>query len=165
MNAANQVYVPSKLMDKEIPSAILSFLDGNNLPSKPTTIIRLSTVNEEGWSHASLLSVGEVLALPNARIRFAIFPRASTTANLLRNGRVTMDIPFDKGVCEMRMRAKQLNQEIEGVPLTFFEAQIESIRHLFSTYADVLSGEAFSLHEPQTVFERWDRQIAALRSL
>ncbi len=92
--------------------------------------IRLSTVNEEGWPHSSLLSVGEVLALPNAKIRFAISARASTTANLLRDGRLTMVIPFEKGVCEMRMRVQQINQEVEGVPLTFFEAQIESIRHL-----------------------------------
>ena len=166
MNEAHQVYVPPKPIDaKEIPSAILSFLDGNNLPSKPTTAIRLSTVNEEGWSHASLLSVGEVLALPNARIRFAISPRSSTTANLLRDGRVTMVVPFEKGVCEMRMRSQQINREIEGVPLTFFEAHVESIRHLVAAYADVVSGETFSLHEPQAVFERWDRQIAALRSL
>lgn len=166
MNAANQVYVPPKPIDpKEMPSAILSFLDGNNLPSKPMNAIRLSTVNEEGWAHASLLSVGEVLALPNAKIRFAISGRSSTTANLLRDGRLTMVIPFEKGVCEMRMRSQQIDKKIEGVPLTFFEAQIESIRHLVSAYADVVSGETFSLHEPQAVFARWDKQIAALRSL
>ena len=166
MNEANQVYVPPKPIDaKELPSAIRSFLDGNNLPSKPMNAIRLSTVNEEGWAHASLLSAGEVLALPNAKIRFALSPRSSTTANLLRDGRVTMVIPFEKGVCEMRMRAQPINKEVEGVPLTFFEAQIESIRHLVSAYADVVSGETFSLHEPDAVFERWYRQIAALRSL
>jgi hypothetical protein len=65
---------------------------------------------------------------------------------------------------EMRMRAQQINQEIEGVPLTFFEARVESIRQHVATYADVLSGVTFSLHEPQTVFARWE-QIAALRSL
>jgi Pyridoxamine 5'-phosphate oxidase len=167
MNEAHQVYVPPKPIDaKEIPSAIRSFLDGNDLPSKPMNAIRLSTVNEEGWAHASLLSVGEVLALPNAKIRFAISPRSSTTANLLRDGRLTMVIPFEKGVCEMRLRSQQINnQEIEGVPLTFFEAQVESIRHLVSAYADILSGETFSLHEPHAVFARWDKQIAALRSL
>jgi hypothetical protein len=122
-------------------------------------------VNEEGWAHASLLSVGEVLALPNAKIRFAISPRSSTTGNLLRDGRLTIVIPFEKGVCEMRLRAQQIHREIEGVPLTFFEAQVESIRHLVAAYADVVSGETFSLHEPQAVFERWDRQVAALRSL
>jgi Pyridoxamine 5'-phosphate oxidase len=161
-----EVQVPPKPIDaREIPSAILSFLDGNNLPSKPTIAIRLSTVNEEGWAHASLLSVGEVLALPNARIRFAISPRSSTTKNLLRDGRLTMVVPFEKGVCEMRMRSQQIDEEIEGVSLTFFEARVESIRYLVATYADVLSGETFSLHESQAVFERWDRQIAALRSL
>lgn len=166
MNEANQVYVPPKPIDpKEIPSAIRSFLDGNDLPSKPMNAIRLSSVNEEGWAHSSLLSVGEVLALPNAKIRFAISPRSSTTANLLRDRRLTMVIPFEKGVCEMRMQTQQINKEIEGVPLTFFEAEIKSIRHLVSAYADVLSGETFLLHEPHAVFERWDRQIAALRSL
>ncbi|BAU12999.1 hypothetical protein LEP3755_35350 [Leptolyngbya sp. NIES-3755] len=166
MNEANQVYVPPKPIDpKELPSAIRSFLDGNNLSAKPMNAIRLSTVNEEGWAHASLLSVGEVLALPDAKIRFAISPHSSTTTNLLRDGRVTMVIPFDRGVCEMRLRSRPIHKEIEGIPLSFFEAQIESIRHLVSAYADVESGETFSLHEPQAVFGRWDRQIAALRSL
>lgn len=166
MNEANQVYVPPKPIDpKEIPSAIRSFLDGNNLPAKPMNAIRLSTVNEEGWAHASLLSVGEVLALPNAKIRFAISPRSSTTANLLRDGRLTMVIPFEKGVCEMRMRSQQIDKAIKDIPLSFFEAHVETIRHLVSAYADVLSGETFSLHEPDAVFARWDRQIAALRSL
>jgi hypothetical protein len=68
-------------------------------------------------------------------------------------------------MCEMRMRAQQINKEIEGVPLTFFEAQVESIRQHVATYADVLSGVTFSLHEPHAVFARWDKQIAALRSL
>ncbi len=40
MNEANQVYVPPKHIDaKEIPSAILSFLNGENLPSKSTAAI------------------------------------------------------------------------------------------------------------------------------
>lgn len=166
MNEAHQVYVPPKHIDaKEIPSAILSFLDGNNLPSKSTTAIRLSTVDKEGWPHASLLSAGEFLALPNGRIRFAIFPKSSTAGNLLRDGRLTLTVPFEKGMCEMRMRAQQINKEIEGVPLTFFEAYVESIRQHVARYADVLSGVTFSLHEPHAVFARWDRQIAALRSL
>jgi hypothetical protein len=76
-----------------------------------------------------------------------------------------MVIPFEKGVCEMRMRSQQIDQEIEGEGSAFFEAHVESIRHLVAAYADVVSGETFSLHEPQAVFERWDRQIAALRSL
>ncbi len=166
MNEAHHVYVPPKPIDAmQIPSAILSFLDGNDLPSKSTSAIRLSTVDEEGWPHASLLSVGEVLALPDAKIRFAIFPKSSTTANLLRDGRLTLTVPYEKGMCEMRMRAQHLNKEIEGVPLSFFEAEVLSIRQHVAVYADVLTGVTFSLHEPQAVFARWDKQIAALRSL
>lgn len=166
MNEAQHVYVPPNPIDaKEIPSAILSFLNGENLPSKSTTAIRLSTVDKEGWPHASLLSVGEVLALSNGRIRFALFPKSSTTGNLLRDGRLTLTVPFEKGMCEMRMRAQQIDKEIEGVPLTFFEAYVESMRQHVAVYADVLSGVTFSLHEPDAVFARWDKQIAALRSL
>ncbi|MGF1936327.1 MAG: hypothetical protein RM347_018390 [Nostoc sp. ChiQUE02] len=33
-------------------------------------------------------------------------------------------------------------------------------RQHVAVYADVLSGVTFSLHEPQAVFARWDKQIA-----
>lgn len=166
MSEANHVYVPPKPIDaNKIPNEVFSFLNGENLPFKSGAAIRLSTVDKEGWPHASLLSVGEVLALPDGRIRFAIFPKSTTTENLLRDGRLTLTVPFEKGMCEMRMRAQQINREVEGVPLTFFEARIESIRQHVATYADVLSGVTFCLHDPQTVFARWDKQIAALHSL
>jgi hypothetical protein len=61
--------------------------------------------------------------------------------------------------------SKPIDREIEGVPLTFFETNVESIRHLVAMYADVMSSETSSLHESQAVFGRWHRQIAALRSL
>jgi hypothetical protein len=35
---------------------------------------------------------------------------------------------------------------------------------MWRPYADVTSGITFSLHEPQAILRRWERQIAALRA-
>ena len=52
---------------------------------------------------------------------------------------------------------------IDDLPLTVFEGRIESLRQHVSTYADVVTGATFSLHEPEVALTRWRRQIAALR--
>jgi hypothetical protein len=48
--------------------------------------------------------------------------------------------------------------------LAFFEAEVETVRQHIAPYADVTGGITFSLHEPQAVLPRWQRQIAALRA-
>jgi hypothetical protein len=165
MEEANHVYVPPPHTNAgQIPDALVSYLDGNDLANKVGSALRLSTVDSDGWPHAALLSPGEVLALDSRRIRIAMFPKSGTAENLRRDGRLTLTLPFEKGLCEMRMRAHQIKKEVEGVPLHFFEATVEDVRKHVVPYADVLTGVTYSLHEGQTVLERWSRQIAALRS-
>ena len=44
------------------------------------------------------------------------------------------------------------------------EAEVETTRIHRAPYATVTSGTTFALNEPQAVFGRWQRQIAALRA-
>jgi Pyridoxamine 5'-phosphate oxidase len=107
---------------------VLSFLNGEELLSK-TQALRLSTVDAEGWPHAALLSAGDTLALPNGRIRFAIFANSGTAANLVRDGRLTLSLSLDGGMCELRLRARTCGQgSTQEVPLAFFEAEVERVR-------------------------------------
>ena len=70
-------------------------LDGSDLLEK-TQALRLSTINTCGWpGAASLLSAGDMLAMPDGRIRFVIFAQSATAANLARDGRVTMTLVLD----------------------------------------------------------------------
>ncbi len=106
-----------------------------------------------------------MLALPGGRIRLAIHPGSSTAANLARDGRLTLTMPVGRGLCELWMHAKELDVKSADVPLAFFEAGLRNVRYHEAPYADVTSGVTFSLHDPEAVLERWQKQIAALRQV
>jgi hypothetical protein len=165
MSHTEHAYTPPRMLPAhEIPTGVLSFLNGEDLLSK-TQALRLSTVDAEGWSHAALLSAGDVQALPNGRIRLAIFANSGTAANLVRDGRLTLSMSLDGGMCELRLRARQCGQGPQELPLAVFEAEVERVRVHVAPYADVTSGISFALHDPSAVLARWQRQIAALRAL
>ena len=159
------MYAPPRVLSgNDIPVGVLHYLNGEDLLSK-TQALRLSTVDADGWPKAALLSPGDVLALPNGRLRLAIFAGSGTAANLLRDGRLTLSMSLDGGMCSLRMRARKCSQDMPELSLAFFEAEVERVRMHIAPYADVTSGISFTLHEPTAVLERWDREIAALRAV
>ena len=160
----HHVYMPPRIIPaEEIPEGVLSFLNGEDLLSK-TQALRLSTVDAEGWPHAALLSAGDAVALSNGRLRFAIYPHSGTAANLVRDGRLTLSLSLDGGMCELRMRARKCGDGTREVPLAFFEAEVDHVRMHVASYADVTCGIGFALHDPSAVLDRWQRQITALRA-
>jgi hypothetical protein len=84
---------------------------------------------------------------------------------LVRDGRLTLSMSLDEGMCELRMRARKCGQGPQELPLAFLEAEVERVRMHVAAYADVTSGISFALHEPSAVLARWQRQLAALRAL
>jgi hypothetical protein len=88
---------PQDASGKDLPTEVADYLDGTDLLAK-TQALRLSTNDQEGWPRASLLSAGDMLALPSGRIRFVIHPSSGTTTNLLRDGRVTLTLSMDGGM-------------------------------------------------------------------
>ena len=166
MTPTEHVYSPPRTLPAhDLPAGVRRFLDGEDLLSK-TQALRLSTVDAEGWPHAALLSAGDVLALPNGRIRLAIFANSGTAANLVRDGRLTLSLALEGGMCELRLRARRCGEgSTQEVPLAFFEAAVERVRMHVASYAEVTSGISFALHDPSAVLARWQRQIAALRAV
>jgi hypothetical protein len=162
MKEAAHTYVPPRI-EAATPPPVAHYLDGTNLLQK-TQALRLSTIHPAGWPHAALLSSGEMLILPSGRLRFVIFPDSTTTANLMRDGRLTVSLALDEGIWEMRLKARRLARTSPDVPLAFFEAELESARLHQAPYAAVTSGITFALHEPDAVLPRWQRQITALRA-
>jgi len=146
-----------------VPEEVARYLDGTDLLAK-TQALRLSTVDASGWPHAALLSAGDMLALPSGHLRFVIFPQSATAANLTRDGRLTISLSLEGGMCEMRLRTRRLAYSAPDVPLAVFEAEVEAARWHAAPYADVTGGITFALHDPQTVLQRWQRQIAVLRA-
>jgi len=147
----------------EMPAALARYLDGTDLVNK-TQALRLTAVDAEGWPHAALLSAGDALVMPSGRIRFFLFPQSGMTANLEREGRLTITLSIDKGMCEVRLRCRRLAHKPADVPLALFEAEVQSVRNHVAPYADVTGGVTFFLHDPEAVLPRWQRQIAALRA-
>ncbi len=163
MSEAEHIYAPPVTAANAVPTEVARYLDGTNLLAK-TQALRLSTIDAAGWPHAALLSAGDMVALPSGRVRFVLFPQSATTANLARDGRVSLTLALDGGMCELRMHARRLAQSPPDVPLAFFEAEVETARTHVAPYADVTSGITFALHDPQAVLPRWQRQIAAMRA-
>lgn len=164
MSEVEHVYTPPHTATAiAVPAEVARYLDGTDLLAK-TQALRLSTVDPAGWPHAALLSAGDMLVLSSERIRFALFPQSTTVANLMRDGRITITLALDGGMCEMRLRARPLAHSSPDVPLAFFEATVETTRVHVAPYAAVVSGITFELHDPQAVLPRWQQQIAALRA-
>ena len=162
MKEAEHAYKAPATSSK-IPAGVVHYLDGNELLTK-TQALRLSTVDAEGWPHSAVLSAGDMVVMPSGRIRLALFPQSSMASNLEREGRLTMTLALDEGICELRLRARRLAHSTPDVPLAFFEAEVETVRQHVAPYASVTGGITFALHDPEAVLPRWRRQIAALRA-
>jgi hypothetical protein len=163
MSEDKHVYTPPRSAANAVPTEVARYLDGTDLLSK-TQAMRLSTVDPSGWPHAALLSAGDMVVLSPERIRFALFPESATVANLIRDGRITITLALDGGMCEIRLRARPLAHSFPDVPLAFFEATVETTRVHVAPYAAVVSGLTFELHDPQAVVPRWQQRIDALRA-
>jgi len=165
MSNAENVYTPPHVLSgSDIPASVLNYLNGEDLLSK-TQALRLSTVDADGWPKAALLSAGDVLALPNGCLRLAIFASSGTAINLERDGRLTLSLALDGGMCSLRLRTRKCRQGMPEFSLAFFEAEIERVRMHRAPYADVTGGISFALHEPSAVLNRWQRQITALKAV
>ena len=160
--AAHSYNPPDAASTTSLPSEVANYLDGTDLLAK-TQALRISTVDAEGWPHASLLSAGDMVAMPSGRIRFVVFAQSTTSANLLRDGRVAMTLSLDGGMCELRMRCRRLAQTLPDNPLACFEAELVESRMHRAPYATVSGGVTFALHEPQSVLQRWQKQIETMR--
>lgn len=154
-------YAAPSAYGAQLPPALQRYLDGNDLEQK-TQALRLASVDADGWPHAALLSAGEMLALSPQQLRFALVAQSTTAANLARDGRAVLTLALERGLCELRLQVRRLSPD-DG-PRAQYEGTVEAVRTHVAPYADVTSGIAFRLHQPEAVLPRWQRQLAALRT-
>ena len=106
MTEAEHRHTPAReTTSSEVPVEVARYLDGTDLLAK-TQALRLSTIDAAGWPHASLLSAGDMVTMPSGRIRFALFAKSGMAANLARDGRLTLTLSIDGGMCELRLKAR-----------------------------------------------------------
>ncbi|MEM5314501.1 hypothetical protein [Paraburkholderia sp. JHI869] len=147
-----------------LPAALVRELDGDHLEARLADALRLSTVSEDGWPHGAQLSAGEILAVNATTLLVALWPQSSTTANLVRDGRLTLSLVHDGALLEIRARSHAVAQRQTALELSVFRVEIESVTEHRAKYAEVLSGVTFRLYEPEQVLTRWREQIAMLRA-
>lgn len=148
-----------------LPSGLLALLDGSLPVSHRHQAIRLSSVGSNGWPYAAQLSVGEIIALSPQQLRFAIWPGSTTTANLTREGKMTLALVDDGAVIEIQALAQKRDETITDLQLTVFDAAVQQVVIHRAPYATVTSGVTFSLKDEAVAIARWQQQIAQLKAL
>src|SRR6202049_4655439 len=159
---SDQIYQPPTwIATSFMPDEIRDFLNGDDLERKLSQAVRISTVSEDGWPHAAMLSAGEMLALDAFEVAMLLYDGSNTSRNLARGGRLTLPLPLDHGLCEMRLRDSE--ETARATPLLHCvgggcaAASVPLCRCRF--------GVTFRLHDPTSVLARWSRQIETLRGL
>src|SRR5262249_61427655 len=105
----------SRDLGSELPEALLSLLDGHDLPARLGKAILISTVDAQGWAHPALLSYGEVVAVDARRLRLALYGSSGTSGNLRRCGRVTLCL-VEEGMAYY-LKPKTVEQPTAALPL------------------------------------------------
>ncbi len=145
-----------------LPLALITLFDGNRLEEKTAISAMLATIDLQGWSHASFLSAGEVLAHDDHRLGLLLWPTSTTAANVVRSGRATLFTAAEGAVWEARLAIEKAGAARDGEPQAFHGETILMRRHA-APYAQVTSMIGFQLHDPASAIARWHDQIQRLR--
>ena len=150
---------------KALPAGLVTYYDGAKLSERVGEAIYVTTIDQDGWPHASLLSVGEILALDATHLNLAFCSNGSPAKNIERNGKVSLSMVHEGALWEIILDAKPVSGTEPGAKLVMFKAQVTKARIHRVDYADVLSSVTYSLHDKAAVIDRWKHQIADLRAL
>jgi len=151
--------------DTSLPADLLTLLDGSLPASHLHQALRLSSVGSSGWPYAAQLSLGEAVALSPQRLRFALWPGSTTTANLIRDGKMTLALVFDGAVFEIQALAEKREEVITDLQLTVFDAEIRQVIAHRAPYATVTQGVSFVLKDEAAATARWRQQVIELKTL
>jgi hypothetical protein len=161
---AEHIYQPPR-KEAELSTDLINYLDGTKLRERIGSGIRLTTIDEDGWPHAALLSVGEVLATDPNHICFVISPHSTTTRNIERTGRLSMSIVYEGSMLEIRLLAKRSGDAGTGHNTAIFQADVLTVQVHSVPYAELLTGVTYRLKEPDVIVQRWEEQIGVLRAV
>ncbi len=160
----------SRDLGNNLPGAVLSLLDGHDLPPRLGKAILISTVDAQRWAHPALLSYGEVVAIDARRLRLALYGSSGTSGNLRRFGRLTLCF-IEEGMAYY-VKARAVEQQTAALPpaLTRFEARVERVlvdqaREDLEPSARITSGIEFDAGKPASEqLAAWATVLNALRA-
>jgi hypothetical protein len=157
----------SRSLGNQLPTPLLHLLDGRNLGEKTGFALLLATVDQRGYPHCALVSVGEVLAPAPGTLRLALYDNSSTTANLRRGGRLTLALASGGLAYYVKATAAERPGPAAGLRgLAVFEATVDEVLEDGEPIAQVTSGFSLALtHDPAKIVAHWERGVAALAAL
>lgn len=151
-------------MNTAIPEKLMALLSGEQLEAKQHEAFILQTVNEDGWPHSAMISVGEVIAIDDFTFRIALWPGTMTTMNLIRSEKAQLVIVHEGLVYYVKLKTKHLSPQNADVHTRErFTAHIHALKIDEAKYAEIQSGIKVRLYDPNTVIERWQSQIESLK--
>jgi hypothetical protein len=155
----------SKLIGDTIPSGLRQELDGEHLETKIGAAYLLVTADDDGTPRPCMLSAGEVLAVDDRRLRFALWKGSRTCENLTRGERALFCHVAPRTVLYLRGAARSLTSDPE-LNLDCFELEVDSVESDDHVGMPVVTGISFAVErgDPAAVVDAWRRQIAGLRA-
>ena len=118
----------SKRLPPVLNDRLFGLLNGEHLDANLQKVLLLITADERGWPYVAMLSYLEVIAPDRRNIRMAPFNNSTTTANLRRDGKVTLILVDQELACYIQAFAEELSRDLEGFPgMAKVNLRIESI--------------------------------------
>lgn len=142
---------------------VYELLNGQHLWKKQHEAMMLLTVNEEGWPHTAMVSVGEIVATDRGEVRLGLWKGTVTTTNLIRTGKATLVLIYKGKAVYIQLQAEVLEELPDAAhPRERFKAQIISFREDLAKYAEITSGITIQLNDAEEVIERWQQTVQEL---
>ena len=152
------------MMKTAIPEALMTLLSGENLKDKQREAFLLQTVNEDGWPHSAMISVGEVIAADPYTFRLMLWPNTMTTINLMRSKKAQLVIIYEGLVYYIKLQVKHHSAVHSDVHIgERFSAHIHALKIDQAKYAEIETGVQVRLHNPDRVIDRWQAQVEILK--
>lgn len=147
-----------------LPPSLAAVLDGSHLETRAGETFLLVSVDEDGWPHVAMLSVGEVLATGPRELRLALWPGSQTTANLRRSRRALLMAVVPPATYHLRLTCRPAGEvTAQGRRLAAFVAEVEEVLEDVVAYAEVLTGISFRLVDPGRTVAAWTEAVEGLK--
>ena len=118
----------SKRLPPVLTDRLYELLGGAHLDSQLSKVLLLITRDEAGWPYVGMLSYLEVIAVDRENLRIAPWNNSTTSANLRRDGKVTLILVDQELACYIQTSARELSRDLEGFPgMAKINLRIESI--------------------------------------
>ena len=106
----------SKILGNKLPADLLERLAGKNLQALAEKAIMVCSVDSNSWPHPAMLSYFEIIAKDESNVRLAIYKDSATVSNLLRNGKLTIQVVDERIAYYVKGSVQELAHGMKSSP-------------------------------------------------